>query len=357
MTEPSLSIERYAEVLACLQHLGGRSRDEVLADFQLTADRWQLEADHWSNELMIDMDSGREDRMTAFDAKFAEVSEELQASPGSRRVPQDAAAPPAPAFSRAAEPVVNSPWLAAMAAAPPPSPSSPWAKAAATPAASPEVASPMPPSTPGSTGTRGVDPRWLGKSALPFQPNPKAIAAMMAERSEKKSIAPRPAPGATRGVDPRFLGMAAMPFEGDAPPISVEEVLDGELATVRPPAGGDKTQPPPPMPAHAAGLPMQWEQSPPSRASGASMTVEQSPPSRASGSSMTVEQYASFCAELAAFPADQLRIREKYRVSDDAAYRALVEDWQARMTQDTALHHHWYALVQHYQSWWRQSAR
>jgi hypothetical protein len=79
--------------------------------------------------------------------------------------------------------------------------------------------------------------------------------------------------------------------------------------------------------------------------------AEQAPPSR-----LSLQSYASLCAELAAYPANRAAILARYGIADEAAYRALDHEWQARIA-DPEVRSRWQQSYATYADWLRQQAR
>jgi hypothetical protein len=320
---PPLSLEQYAEVLGRVHELDGAARHKALLGFGLSEAVWQAEADRWAAQLLDDMDSEREERLMSFALAF-EAS--LRAQDASRhdglRAPSTSDGPCTMPSANITRPQTAPPPSDAEAPAMPFVPAPPPIDLSARPSLLGENGARM---SAQSGATRGVDPRWIGRAATPFDKD-SLVRVIISQSPAARS-------GATAGVSTNWQGKA-LPFVTGGvvePPHAVD-------AKVAAPGSGA-----------TAGVDPRWlkQRSTPFDKHDDGRAT----PSRAS--SLTIEQYASLCVELAELPHEAAQIRAKYQLQTDEDLAATHETWGRHFSVDAASHGRWQELMQRYRDWWR----
>ncbi|MDI3291758.1 hypothetical protein [Polyangium sp. 15x6] len=72
---------------------------------------------------------------------------------------------------------------------------------------------------------------------------------------------------------------------------------------------------------------------------------------------LTLDAYASLCAELAVAPENRAEIFRRYGIRDDAAWRAVDEEWRGRFTKGPEIQREWQGKYDRFREWLRTQKR
>ncbi len=92
MTDPTLSLARYAEIRALLRHEGDDAKERVLSRLKLSPEQWAAIDAHWSKAIETDMANERGELVMAFAERFSETQARLKQ--GNAELPEPEAPTP-----------------------------------------------------------------------------------------------------------------------------------------------------------------------------------------------------------------------------------------------------------------------
>jgi hypothetical protein len=339
--EAILPFERWADISARLLRRSPDERLDILEELEIDPIDWSKNELHWAMTLSRDADVARQDRMELYAAKcLAEMSRRRE-----QKVQEVAEAP----ADRTTEPAAPSPPVAPMQPQPFPAPE--------PPPEPPALVLPKPASALGTTMPAVMLPP--GKP-LPFgkQPSRQFLDALQA---------PPAAPAADEIGDTQPLPVVEDAAQGasrakplDAPvdltmtgPIKLPPAPEPSLPFSDRPASEfvEAMQTPrAPAPRTAitdATLPLQMDLMAQARAAMPFLK----PSATVAGPRLTLDAYASLCAELAVAPGNRAETFRRYGIRDDAAWRAVDQEWRVRFTERPEIQREWQEKYDRFREW------
>jgi hypothetical protein len=291
MSRELLSVERYAEVLAHVQHFGVERGDEVCARMCVDAEVWEDSHAHWAEALEADSAGDAPHMAIGFGHAYGVARKRLAAEK-----PAIEALGPLPAPPSADDTAVAEDQAASVAAP--------------------------------TTGFSPSD-RESGVSEPPrvvASPRPARVAAATSPWVADTPPAQAGPPPLRPGVDETALVNVVMaenplPFVADAPERTRARLRQVERERV--PSAGSTSEIPAILADPNATLPF--------------VAIAHLPAERDLLDRLTLAQYASLCAELASQPMSQPALREqtvrRYGI-DDATWPALRDVWERRLGRE-----------------------
>ena len=369
----AVTLDRYAEIRAEME--AGAQRDEALARAGLSTEDWTTAQRAWLERMSAEIKCGRFELNGRYAQAFLERQRALMVEAARARDARAAAEAPS---------AMTGPDAVA-----PPVEVTPTYLMPTAPAASPPMPAPLKPN-PLLAATMAVDKAAFG-AALPFQaqssaapPAPPRVTPMPAVKRPPAELSGT-AIGSVLPKGPAlpFPSGAPSPAPVSAPPASSAPVAPGvkrapaalsgtSMAIVMPKGPAlpfARSEAPSPAPAPVAAAPpgpaalsgtTSFELTPEILAAmgkqGALPFAETSapaappPPPPPPDQGLTIERYAALCAELAAFPAQQNVVFERYGLADPSARAAVDAAWKERLGRDAAEYRRWQVLYQEHQA-------
>lgn len=366
MSDELLSFERYAEVLAHMQHFGDPHAVEVRRRLGVTEDSWASSEKHWVDALYRDTGGDKPVLAVSFAKLYGAVSaklasdkppletlgrdaedgEALSKAEEPASAEDDAPAPPArvgdaEGAAPDAPPIVAKPETADKA--------SPWAKAdplADAPAAAPPVLR-RPPAVQPASVPEPEPPKAAEQASPPVAP--RAPAAVMPPAVVAAAPAPTSAPATPAANRPEAIdetAMGVLPIADEPLPFkagsreATRAKLAQNVADSTHTGGGQTAFVPAILSDGNETLPF---------LDVSALKLDEDIRER-----FTLEQYASLCAELAVFPDRRAHTLERYGIGEEA-YARLAKAWKGDLNDSPQDKQKFDSLVAHYRNWLTQN--
>jgi hypothetical protein len=348
----SMSVERYAEVLAHLLYFPAERRAEVLARLGVEEGVWDAERAGWQAAIQRDVKRGELSQTVAFGGRFAATKKDLEQRrpdlPSIGEIVEKAEAPPCPPPAEAPPPPEAAAPPEPPAPAPPPPPA--WSPPA-------EVLQPTYPSPENvgaaASGTLDLRAVLAAGPALPFArtkaPPSTALENAVAHAEEAQGPPPvHQAAGGTLDLRAVLAAGPPLPFSGrnegaspskpppvEVPKPSLAEAV-GETSDLRA--------------VLAAGPLLPFVKAGAAAPRAAEEAAIQPTPASSSSPELTIQQYASLCVELGLRREAFTETLARYHLSP-ASKAALDTTWQRRFAADPSARPAFDKACAEYQAW------
>ncbi|MDC0740948.1 hypothetical protein [Polyangium mundeleinium] len=345
--EAILPFERWADISARLLRRGPAERLDILEELEIDPVDWSKNELHWAMTLSRDADADRQDRMELYAAKcLAEMNRRRE--PKVQESAEAPAAPSPPIASTAAcqEPLAAPPAAFVQPPAAPVSPPEPPAVVLPKPASALGTTMPAVMLPPGKPLPFGEQPSREFVDALQV---PRAAAAAeqigdtqplpIVEDAGQGALGARPLDAP---VDLAMTGPIKLPATAEPPlPFSDRPAPEFVEAMQTPRAPAPRTA------ITDATLPLQMDLMAQARA--AMPFLKPSAPVEAPR--LSLDAYASLCAELAVRPESRAKVFRRYGIRDDAAWRAVDQEWRVRFTERPEIQREWQGKYDRFREW------